>query len=568
MKTIFTSLLLLPFTLFAATFTVTTTSDAGPGSLRQAIIDANATAGAPHTINIVAIGTIVLTADLPPLSVSTFIYGAPAGSIISGNNTSRIFQFVGSGSNMINVQLKRLTLQHAFANVIGTGFSGGAAVSGNNLGSILIEDCFFRNDTVKVISTDNVAEVRGGAVFISGPSSIPNSSTAIIRRCTFAGNAVLLAANQSATADGGALYSITLTDTIENCTFYHNGAGAYGALPGGAVRASGGAIAFYGSSARVINCTVTANGSLGQQIGGGTVDTLGNAIRLLKYQTEFHIGNCILDSNLGSPTPNIYPGGFVSDGNNIISNIGSIPASNFAASDLLNTGAMTASLSFNGGLSPTCALLPGSPAVDKVTTFIAPTTDERGFFRNGPPDAGAYEYNGIGIPLTLLGFTATVEEGTVRLNWQTASEINVSRFDIERSTNGLTFTRIGLKEAANSSRKSYVFLDGTPINGRNYYRLKMIDKDGKYSYSPIAIAIIKINTGLVITPNPMVDKISFANSEATEARIYGADGRVLLTKRITQGTSDISVSSLGKGTYTLRLFNNGLPLSSAGFIKL
>ncbi len=571
MKKIITLLLLLPLSLFATTFTVSNTNDAGTGSLRQVITNANADANAPHIINITVSGTISLLSDLPALSKSTTINGASAGSVISGNNLHRIFRAIGTSTNLINIQLRRLTLQNAYLTVAGPDLAGGAALYGNYIGVIVIEDCHFKNDTTKVTTTDSYAEVRGGACYLNATGSIPNGSSAIIRRCTFSGNAAILASNQTANTDGGALYSISLTDTIENCTFTNNYCSGRSVIAGGSVRASGAGVAFYGSSVRFINCTIAYNSCAGQQTAGGSVDSLGAGVRLLKYGFATYFKNCIIDKNTGSGTPNIYPAGFVSEGYNVIGSTGAVPANNFVATDTINANSRVNVLANNGGLTPTCSIQSNSVAVNRVPAGGAPDTDQRGYLRAGKPDAGAYEYNGAIFPLHLLSFSALQKDRNVQLKWTTANEINVADFIIERSIEGKDFYVIGEKAAYgnSTSNKSYYFADNKPLKGKSYYRLKMVDMDGKYTYSITIVITIKPADKLTIYQNPVVEKLAFSISgSATTARLYDMEGKLMMEKKIATGDNQIAVRSLTKGSYILQVYDNSELIGKVTFIKL
>jgi hypothetical protein len=92
----------------------------------------------------------------------------------------------------------------------------------------------------------------------------------------------------------------------------------------------------------------------------------------------------------------------------------------------------------------------------------------------------------LGLPLTLLEFKSLKENKKTKLDWTTASEINFSRFDIERSFDAKSFTYIGTVNSKGGNGKSnYNFLDKDIQSQTAYYRLKMIDKDNTFSYSKI-----------------------------------------------------------------------------------
>jgi hypothetical protein len=112
---------------------------------------------------------------------------------------------------------------------------------------------------------------------------------------------------------------------------------------------------------------------------------------------------------------------------------------------------------------------------------------------------------GIIFPVDLVNFKGTlVTNNRVDLEWITASEYNVDRFEVERSANGVDFTSIGTVDARNMA-STYGLQDLQPIQGRNFYRLKMIDNDNKVKYSNIVLINIKGKAGMVVFPSPSAD---------------------------------------------------------------
>ncbi|MEO8112686.1 MAG: hypothetical protein ABI594_21735, partial [Ginsengibacter sp.] len=87
------------------------------------------------------------------------------------------------------------------------------------------------------------------------------------------------------------------------------------------------------------------------------------------------------------------------------------------------------------------------------------------------------------LPLQLVSFTGTLNQNQVKLNWKTANETNTALFEVERSITGTAFAKIGSKKAG---QNSYFFIDEKAGQSQElYYRLKMIDADGKFTYSNI-----------------------------------------------------------------------------------
>jgi uncharacterized delta-60 repeat protein len=183
----------------------------------------------------------------------------------------------------------------------------------------------------------------------------------------------------------------------------------------------------------------------------------------------------------------------------------------------------------------------------------------------------AYQTGSV-LPLHLLAFSGKKINSTIQLNWVTENEINTSLFDIERSSNGIAFTKIGEVAAINSSGKNeYTFADVHPLNGINYYRLKQTDIDGRFTYSPIIrVSINGIELLFVLSPNPATNFINITytgKKEKVTISIYDAQGR--LVKEQTQKGELIikaAIQQLMPGIYFIQLADNDT-IQQGKFIK-
>ena len=173
-----------------------------------------------------------------------------------------------------------------------------------------------------------------------------------------------------------------------------------------------------------------------------------------------------------------------------------------------------------------------------------------------------YQVTAGTLPVTFTDFTAELKNKSVLLQWQTLSEHNLSRFIIERSADGNTFSPIGnVAAAGNSNLKiNYTTLDQQPLQGLNFYRLKIVDADGKFIYSKIVSVNVNRLFALKILPNP-ASRILYvqASGENEKAlfRIFDLTGRKLKEGQvILNGNTlfSISISGLSKGIYNLELY--------------
>jgi hypothetical protein len=144
------------------------------------------------------------------------------------------------------------------------------------------------------------------------------------------------------------------------------------------------------------------------------------------------------------------------------------------------------------------------------------------------------------LPIELLSFTATPEGNDVQLNWQTSLEQNSAGFDIERSTNGNDYLKIGTV-SARGVPSVYRFTDrGIPV-GEYYYRLRQTDKDNRFTYSKsVKVSVGSRITGYRILNNPAssyVDLSLPSKRNATHISLVDVSGRMLTQRTIGAGTT-------------------------------
>jgi len=164
------------------------------------------------------------------------------------------------------------------------------------------------------------------------------------------------------------------------------------------------------------------------------------------------------------------------------------------------------------------------------------------------------------LPLTLLNFAAVPQVAVNLLNWQTADETGTSRFVVQRSGNGGGFKAIGTIAAAGQpGTNSYSFTDAQRLTGDNFYRLQMVDLDGKFTYSPVVVVRSGGTAGLTAYPNPAKDMTSLlfgsAGGGAYSVMVYDGAGRCMdrIPGTAVPGANrlDIDMGRYAAGIYTL-----------------
>jgi hypothetical protein len=366
---------------------VTTDADSGPGSLRQAILDANTLLGA-ETITFDPVffsvpRTITLTSGELAVTDLVTITGPTGGVIVSGNNASRVFdlQIPGTGA----VSISDLTITGGKA-------AGGAGILAND-DNLALTRCTISNNT----STD--PNLQGGGVStgvaagtwtftdstfsgntgaLGGAIYFFTTGTLNMAGCTVSGN------KATGAHGGGGLYNYSDTATIINSTFSGNQAAA----------GAGGAIQIYAAATVTVrNSTVTGNTAAT----GGGIYQIGGALTL---SSTIVAGNTASNgaafADLAMPFATAVAGdnnlvGVMDPTNNVILT----GAGNLIGTKAVPLDAKLGPLTNNGGPTLTRALLAGSPAINAGNNLAALTTDQRGigFTRvsSSQADIGAYE---------------------------------------------------------------------------------------------------------------------------------------------------------------------------------
>jgi Secretion system C-terminal sorting domain len=176
---------------------------------------------------------------------------------------------------------------------------------------------------------------------------------------------------------------------------------------------------------------------------------------------------------------------------------------------------------------------------------------------------GLFDFDTINVsgtlPLQLLGFEAIKNQNTVSLKWKTENEVNTSHFEVERSSNGTVFEKIGTITSANASGiHSYTLDDLLPFKGVNFYRLKQVDRDGRSTYSSILrVLFTAYGKPLTVYPNPARDfvRLDFSGKQQTALiQVYDAQGRQVMSSSMpNRQPLQLDVRKLPAGKYTVQV---------------
>ncbi len=405
------------------------------------------------------------------------------------NNTAILDGFTISGANA------NFDLLGNDNRSLGGGMLNNAANSGTC--SPTIRNCLFSNNTA----------LFGGGIFNHGQNG--GNANPVITNCIFAFN--------TATSGGGGIdnfgYNGNASPVITNSIFYNNTA----ASRAGAMYCWG---AGNGNASPIVLNSVFINNS--SVDGGGIVSDRTNFVSGNSGTANPTIRNCIFWGNIVS---GVGPQFFLLGNASLTATYSCIDMSNQNGPHIIagpGTGNIVLSPTFiniaNAAGVDNCWLTTDdglqlqntSPCINVGNNVGVSTFDIIGNNRiiTGTVDMGAYELNGIVLPVNLIRFDGETAKLSNILHWSTASEYSNHSFEIERSTNGLQFEKIAtvLGTGESINKKNYYFADYKIFEPQYFYRLKLIDRDGHFSFGPIIL--LKNNlykNELIVFPNPVIN---------------------------------------------------------------
>jgi hypothetical protein len=566
----------------AATFTVTNLNDSGAGSLRDAVTQANSTAG-PDVINFQPglTGTITLTSGELSLYDSVDIQGPGAAVItVSGNDTSRIFYIYSSAATPIDVTISGLTLTH--------GFDGGSGGAINDVGENLTLD----HD---IVSKSVAGEGSGGGV-----AKFQNSGTLHIHNTTVTGNTAGLGggvffyssdaaadiqdsviSNNHAYASGGGiyLYNIDSDVTIARTT-----------ISGNTADCCGGGMFLYGTSGGKLTIDAsTISGNIAGNVGGAAFlyyinDPLTIQNSTISGNQASYVGGIFFYSAYASPTISLTTiagnsasgavggvflyGGTLPVDNSIIAGnsapVGpdvagsgtfdlnySLVQDTTAANVTVNPGSITGvpaqlgPLQNNGGPTQTMMPAPTSPVINAGDPAFAPpsATDQRGFARvvAGRVDMGAVEVNGGVFQLSSATYSVNEDGASITItvnrtggtdpatvNYATSNGSASAGADYTASSGTLNFAA-----GQTSATFNVPILDDTLVEGNETFNLTLSSPSAGATLGAQATAVVTIVD---------VEPGQFQFSSATYSVAENGGSITITVNRVNGSTNAASVN--------------------------
>ncbi|WP_205509218.1 T9SS type A sorting domain-containing protein [Longitalea arenae] len=187
------------------------------------------------------------------------------------------------------------------------------------------------------------------------------------------------------------------------------------------------------------------------------------------------------------------------------------------------------------------------------------------------------ELDPIVLPVDLRSFTAQLANEKIWLAWSTGREVNMSHYAIERSYDNKEFHQVALMFSAEtptiSNNYSYKDPVKNTVGAVIYYRLKMVDKDGKYKYSEtktVRLGNGNDTTKISAYPNPVVNELRISipqswQKQTLNGQLISTNGNVIKTFKITT-SAVISMMDVPAGTYYIKVIN-GREISTQAIVK-
>ena len=517
------------------------------------------------------------------LTINGFLMDSKLGSGITNNGASPVItncSFIGNegdgtGGGICNNNSTPTISNCSFSNNLV--FLSGTGIS-NNSSSPTITNCTFNNNIAGTLGagiyngasspvitncsfTGNTANSAGGAIFNTSFQSAP-----VITQCTFSGNssyfggAVELFNSASATIkncsftnnnsdnDGGGVYCSATSGTINimNCMFYNNHANI--------TTGSGGAICAINSTNNnsIMSCTFygnTASSGTAMNSTSGILKVYNSVVWGTTTGGSFDFKNSVAEGLAGGTNGNLN---------------GTV----ITAAQLFTNAA-------GGNLTPN----PVSPAIDAGSNALytaaggnlATDKDVANHARlvNSTIDIGGYEFDASILPLKFGVVAAAQDNDDAVLSWQTFNAYNTSYFDIEFSTDGIHFDKIATMPSVNTTSNTYTYKHFLPAGTQLYYRIKQVDLNGAFSYSPVAKLLMNKKIVLMVYPNPAAEILFIKNtavSNGSQIQIISSDGKVYLQQK-SAANMQLNIKNLTPGMYILRIINSDKTSRTISFLK-
>jgi hypothetical protein len=566
----------------AATFNVTNLNDSGAGSLRQATLDASASAGADVvTFQPGLTGTITLTTG-PLLIDDALDVQGPGEAVLTvdGNNATSVFYIYSTPPALVTIS--QLTVAH------GNHSYGGAIVAGGNL-------------TLSHVTVQNSSAFIGGGVGFGGPGALQILNSTITGNDAFAGGGVFLYGNgapsviqdsvisgNTAILGGGLFVNYLYADlAVSRTSISGNSASGAGGgiflyettggqftldsstISGNSATGPGGGIFFYSASdpIEIVNSTITGNqaadgGGIYFYISGGAMDISfstisgntasgsGGNVYLYGY-TTVTLENSIIADGTAPADPDIH-GAVFNSTYSLIETPGSAVL-NSGTGTITGQDPQLGPLANNGGPTMTQLPAPTSPVIDAGDPAYAPppSLDQRGFPRlaGAAVDMGAVEVNGGVLQFSATTYSVNENGGSLTVtvtrtggtepatvNYTTSNGTATAGADYTTTSGTLSFTA-----GQTSATFNVPILDDNAVEGNETFSVTLSAPSPGATIgaqNPAVVTIVDVENGVVQFASPTYTVAEDGGSiTITVTRSGGSTGAVSVNYATSSGTA-------------------------------
>ncbi len=210
------------------------------------------------------------------------------------------------------------------------------------------------------------------------------------------------------------------------------------------------------------------------------------------------------------------------------------------------------------------------------TTFFYTATDNMGIIDVSPATV-TIPYTAAPmqtLPLNLLRFEGKEAGENDWLQWNTANENKIRSYEVEYSTNGQRYIKVGAVDAKGTAAADYQFTNTQVRMNISYYRLKIVSNDGSFTYSPVIVIKRHLQNAVIsnVSPNPFHDRINFTVTSELPVQITVAlssyQGKLIKTQQVqlTPGENNLQMDQLGNltsGSYVLTVSGKDIKQAQA-----